>query len=483
MTFKKSAIRIGTTTETENGDITYSTSLDPCVDLFSQIGAIRGQSESRIQELFSNAYATNPDVASRIALWARDIRGGAGERRTYNLILRYLAIHDFDRLVRLLGRTHEVGRFDDLFSVFEDKRANKVVLQLYSEALVNKNGLAAKWAPRQGPIANSLRRYMGLSPKEYRKLVVGLTKVVETPMCEGPKDDFSSWKKINYEHVPSVASARYSKAFLKRDGERYKEYLDKVKKGTAKINTSAVYPYDVIKSSVNDATADVMWNNLPDYVKEGMGFIPMVDVSGSMSAPAGGDYRNKITCMDVAISLGLYLAERNKSLFEGLMLTFSSKPQIFEVPKGTVKEKFNAIRRMQWQMNTNLDRAMDCIIDVAIKGKVSQQDMPTHLLIISDMEFDAGTRTHISWGGNKDEGTGTVSDRTKEKFKKAGYEVPNLVWWNLNSRHGHTPVRSNEQGAALISGFSPSIMQSLLNSDMTPEKQMLKTIMVDRYAH
>jgi hypothetical protein len=479
--FKSVAVKIGTTTKTENNDVTFSSSLDACVDLFSQIGAIRGQPEERIRGLFSNAYGNDPDVASRIALWARDIRGGAGERRSFRIILQYLLMHDRDRLLRLVHRTAEVGRWDDLQELMGEHGLNNAILQVYAEALVNKNGLAAKWAPRDSrhPFAIRLRQYMGLTPKEYRKLIVGLSNTVEQIMCKGPKDDFSSWKDINYSHVPSVASARYSKAFAKRDGERYRAYLESVKKGTAKINTSAAYPYDVIKAFVDDETANVMWNNLPDFVKEGQAFLPIIDVSGSMSAPAGGavrDFRRGyLTCRDVAISLGLYLAERNKTHFERLAITFSAKPNIYEIPKGTIREKFNFLRRNAGTgYNTNLDLAMNLVLEVAREGKISQENMPTHLLVLSDMEFDGNNFGATNVG---------VADRTLAMFKEAGYNPPNIVWWNIQSRHGNTPVRAGDKSMALVSGFSPAIMTNLMNSDMTPQAQMLETVMVDRYAH
>lgn len=487
--FVKNAINVGTTTTTENGDKTYSTSLNACLDLFFQIGAIRGQGQKRVWDLFSPAYAEDPDLACRIALWARDIRGGAGERESFRLILKYLAEHDTDRLIRLLVVTPEVGRWDDLFSVLENNKAKNFVVSMFRKALDSGDGLAAKWAPREGTaksaIAKELRIALGLTPKEYRKTVVRLTNVVETPMCEGPKDDFSSWKKIRYENVPSVASARYSKAFGKRDGERYREYLESVAKGETKINTGAVYPYDVIKDSVTDKTADVMWNNLPDYVKDGQGFLPMIDISGSMLSPAGG--KGGTTCMDVAISLGIYLAERNKSAFKDLYLTFTGNSHLVSLPKGTIREKVNYVKRKDMGYDTNLDSAFHSILDVAVNGKVPQEDMPQTLIILSDMEFNPSyDGQNVRWDTHQNKyvpiGT-SASERAKQYFEEAGYKRPNIVWWNIQSRNGNTPVRHNETGMALVSGFSPSIMTSLLNQDMNPMSQLLATVGVSRYNH
>lgn len=461
--FTAAARNIGTTTETENGDVTFSTSLDACVDLFFQIGAIRGQKPERIRSLFSAGYGENPDLATKIALWGRDIRGGAGERQTFKEILKYLEVHDHDRVCRILNLVPEIGRWDDLFVLLESARVRPIVLKMYLSALAAKNGLAAKWAPRKGPIAKMMRDFFEWSPKRYRKTLVELTKVVETQMCA------KEWGQINYEHVPSVASARYGKAFGRHDQERYAAYLDSVKKGEKKINTGAVYPYDITKGGVPDGTADVMWNALPDYVPEGISFLPIIDVSGSMTCSAGGS--KSVTCMDVAISLGIYLAERNKTAFNRMCITFSANPSIIQIPKGTIKEKVNFIAKQEWQMNTNLDKAMDLILKIAVDGNVPIEDMPNHLLILSDMEFDGQG------------GKAPVAARIRQKFEAAGYSMPNIIWWNIQSRHGHTPIRFDQPGMALVGGFSPSLMKSLLANEIDPVRQMMATVDIERYKH
>lgn len=477
--FLSTAISVGTTTETENGDVTFSTSLDACVDLFFQIGAIRGQKPARIRGLFSAAYGENPDLASKILLWARDIRGGAGERETFREVLRYLSEHDTDRLGRLLNLVPTVGRWDDLFAVIDNERARKLILPMYRQALLEVNGLAAKWAPRKGPIAKMLREYFEFSPKEYRRAIVAATKVVETQMCA------KEWEKINYEHVPSVASARYGKAFGRHDQERYAKYLEAVKKGEKKINTGAVYPYDVIKGLVPNETADVMWNNLPDYVPERISFLPVIDVSGSMTSSANGK-KGGPSCMDVAVSLGIYLAERNKTAYNRMCMTFNTNPRIFQIPKGTIREKVAFVKGSDHQMcgSTDLDKAMKLIVDIAIQGKVPSSDMPTHLLILSDMEFNPNAYSSYDYKTGKYAVTASsASERTQELFIHAGYKIPNIIWWNIQSRHGNTPIRFDQKGMALVSGFSPSLMKSLLANEIDPVKQMMATVDIERYNH
>jgi len=480
-TFVNAARNVGTTTRTENGDVTFSSSLNMCVDLFFQGGAIRTAEEERIESLFSAAFYENPELAMRIMLYLRDVREGQGERRVFRTILKYLEKYDVDYLLRILHLVPVLGRWDDLFEVMNNEKSARAVLGLYAEALRNGDGLAAKWAPREKQnrrLAARLKNFLGMNWTQYRKLIVEASNTVEQKMCA------KQWDQINYSHVPSVASARYAKAFRRNDEARYQAYLEAVRTKTvdpstgkvAKINTSAVYPYDVIKPSVDDVTADTMWNELPDFVPEGMSFMPIVDVSGSMSCAAAGNTTgaNYVTCMDVAVSLGIYLAERNKSVFKNHGITFSTHPAFFEIPGGTIRQKVKYVISRNWDMTTNLDAAMRLILETAIKNRVPQEDMPNTLIVLSDMEFDSG--------GYCDRHS-SVADRTKARFSEAGYKMPNIVWWNIQSRNGSTPVRSNEHGMALVSGFSPSIMTSLLGGDMTPENIMLKAVMKDRYAH
>jgi hypothetical protein len=343
---------------------------------------------------------------------------------------------------------------------------------MFAFALRDGNGLAAKWAPRENSknkaFAKKLREFMNLSPRQYRKLVSGLTSVVESQMCA------KEWEGINFSHVPSVASSRYSKAFWKRQPERYGEFVQKATKGEVKINASALFPYECFKSSVDELTANALWNQLPDYVQEGVSFIPMVDVSGSMTARAGGT--GETSCMDVAISLGMYLAERNKTAFNRLLMTFSSDPAWVKVPNiDSVREKYRKIQGSNWGMSTNLDAGMRLVLDTAIKNKVPASDMPQYLLIMSDMEFNGG------YYGDKNT---SVAERTKKAFEQAGYEMPQIVWWNIQSRNGTTPVRADEKGMLLVSGCSPAITKTVLTGKrVTPYEAMMEVISVERYDH
>jgi len=335
--------------------------------------------------------------------------------------------------------------------------------------------------PRQGEVAAKLRNHLGWTPKFYRKRLVELTKVVETQMCA--KD----WDNINFNHVPSVASARYKKAFS-RHTEKYKEWAaalvskDPEVAKTVKVNASAVYPYDVMKGlinpygsvSYNQSNLDhilAQWEALPNYVGDA-NVLPLVDVSGSMTSPAGG-YQSKsgVTCLDVSISLGLYLADKNKGKFKDTFLTFSDKPELLNL-KGNLLDKIKQMATSKWEMNTNLHAAIAKILQVAIEGNVPQEEMPATLLILSDMQFDQCARYDDS-----------AMQMIARKYADAGYAMPNIVFWNLNA-HDNVPAKFNDNGVALVSGFSPAIVKGVLAADLdnfTPEAIMLKTIMSDRY--
>lgn len=464
---------------TENGMKARASTSNACVDLFFKIGASRGKN---IVPDFTAAYVQDRDIATRIALWVRDARGGAGERKLFRDILLELAKSDQDRCIAMMRKVPELGRWDDLLIFEKGSDLETAAFSMIQDALMEKNGLCAKWMPRKGDQAARLRSFLGWSPKRYRKTLVDLTKVVEQQMCA------KQWDEINFNHVPSVASARYKKAFA-RHTEKYKEWAAKLVstdpkvKETVKVNAGAVYPYDVLKGLIsigyganyNKSNLDhitAQWEALPNYVGDA-NILPLVDVSGSMTCRAGGHSSKSVTtCLDVAVSLGLYLADKNKGKFKDTFLTFSSNPQLLNL-RGDIVQKIKQMSTSEWQMSTDLHRAMDKILFVAETNKVPQEEMPEMLLILSDMQFNACTRFDHS-----------AMEMIRHKYEMAGYKVPVIVFWNLNAKD-NVPVKQDASGVALVSGFSPSIVKSVLSADMdqfTPEGIMMKTIMSDRYA-
>ena len=449
------------TVRTDNGMKTLESSMSDLVDLFFAIGASRGKD---LSTQFARALAQDETLALRMLAWARDVRGGAGEREVVRKILLNLEKTNPKALARILPHLAEFGRWDDLL-IFTSKEVKAKAFTLIGDALRERNGLAAKWMPRQGPLAAEIRTFFGMSPKFYRKSLVNLSKTVEQNMCA------QDWTGIEYGHVPSVAAARYQKAFKKHDEAGYNAYKAKLVTGEAKVNAAAVYPYDVIKSHKfgGDATViQAQWDALPNYIGDEL-VLPMCDVSGSMSCPVGGNAN--LTCMDVCVSLGLYLADKNTGPFKDMFLTFSAKSKI-EILKGDLLSKLAQLQRADWDMNTNLNAAFEEVLRVAKAGKVSANDMPKYVLIMSDMQFDQCARHDDS-----------AMQMIERKYSEAGYTVPNIVFWNLNAKAGQAPVKFDKKGTALVSGFSPAILKSILAAEeLDPTSVMMATLNSPRYS-
>lgn len=455
---------------TTNGMKASKSTSSKVVDLFFNIGASRGKD---IIPAFVAAYVEDKDLALRVALWARDARGGAGERKLFRDILVYLESTDTEIAKTALAKVPELGRWDDIF-VFKTQEMKEAAFSMLESALKAGNGLAAKWTPRKGPVAVEFRKFLGWSPKYYRKTLVGLTKVVETQMCA------NDWDNIEFSKVPSLASARYKKAF-NRHTTNFADYVNALISGdtSVKVNAGAVYPYDVLKgvgtynffNKVESNHVIAQWNALPNFVGDA-NILPMVDVSGSMSCPAGGPRsKSGTTCLDVAISLGLYLSDKNTGKFKDTFLTFSTSPELLTL-KGNIVEKSQQMAKSTWHMSTNLHAAFDQVLSVATQFKVPQSEMPEILLIMSDMQFNQCSRFDDS-----------AMEMIERKYAAAGYTAPQVVFWNLNSSD-NVPVKSDKSGVALVSGFSPAIMKAILTADMsefTPYGIMMKSIMDSRY--
>jgi hypothetical protein len=287
------------------------------------------------------------------------------------------------------------------------------------------------------------------------------------------------WDSINYSHVPSLAHARYKKAFT-RNGTSYADYVAKLVKGEAgvKINAGAVYPYDVLKgrigryNSMSKTELDALqaqWDALPNFIGDA-NVLPMVDSSGSMTCSAGKN--TGLSCLEVAILLGLYFADKNKGKFKDTFLTFSRTPKLVNL-KGNINQTIDQMNTGE-VANTDLNKAFDLILKTAVDNSVPQAEMPQTLVIFSDMQFDQGVVHDDS-----------AIEMIARKYEAAGYELPKVVFWNLNAAYGNAPVKFNKTGTALVSGFSPAIAKSILSGnldDFSPEAIMLKTVMVDRYA-
>lgn len=475
MNFKAAVANTEVYGQTANGAATLVSSLNPVVDLFFAIGSSRGKD---LTAPFAAAYGASREHALRVLAWARDVRGGAGERDTVRKLLQYLEANRPDDAELMIPFVPVYGRWDDLFA-FKTDRLRHASFALIDRALKDRNALAAKWMPRKNKPAvfkdgkqvrpadktqEELMKFMGLSQKQYRKLLVGLTDVVETKMCA------REWDKIEFGKIPSVAAARYQKAFGRNAADNYSKYKEALESGEAKVNASAIFPHDVVKSMFagDRVVAKAQWEALPNFLGDDM-ILPMVDLSGSMHCPVAG--APNLDCMDVAISLGLYLADKQKGAFKDMWLTFADTPKI-SILNGDIISKLDQMRHGEVGYSTNVEGAFKEVLRVAIKNKVAQAEMPKYILLLSDMEFNQAT------GG----ASVTLYEQFRNDFEAAGYELPKVVFWNLHARDGNVPVKFDTAGTALVSGFSPAILKSILSAKaFSPEGIMLEAIMDPRY--
>ena len=474
-------------TYTENGALTNRSTNSYCLDLFATIGALRNAEDNEIISRFIKAYTEDRNMAMKILFFARDIRGGLGERRAFRSIFKWLSLHEADSVRKNIANVPEYGRFDDLLSLL-DGPCEKDMLSFIKEQLDKdlaalKIGdtvsLLAKWLPSVNTSnkdsvksAKKLAKALGFSDAEYRKVLVSLRAEIKLMENYLREKDYS----FSYEKQPSKALYKYRLAFLRNDKERYSAFLEKAESNPSVINTGTLTPYDVIRpimyraeeeieiSEEERRSMDITWKALPDYTGA-ENALAVVDGSGSMYCGFG------YTPATVAQSLGIYFAEHNKGCFHNHFITFSENPRLVEVQGRDIVEKLRYCMSFDECANTDLQRTFDLILKTAIQNKAKQEEIPEKLYIISDMEFDY-CANHAEMSN---------FECAKEKFAKHGYRLPQIVFWNVNSRNQQQPVTKNEQGVALVSGASPQIFSMLSEGILDPYSFMLKTLSSERY--
>lgn len=452
-------------TKTANGMKAHSTSGSSVLEFFSKSGALRaGKKLNEGLTLFKRAYSEDPLLAMKALFYARDIRGGQGERQLVKDCLGWLAGEAPNVVASNIPNVAKFGRWDDL-KALTNTDVQGVAIAVWANALRAGDGLAAKWMPRKGPWFAWVRKDLGMKCGEFRRYIASMTKVVETQMCN------KEWEAINYSHVPSVANTKYLKAFHRNDGPRYREFITKAVKGEVKINSGTLYPSDIVRMTTpygtmasQNPTADALWKQLPDWIGgSGQQILAMVDTSGSMNGEP----------MLVAVSLGMYVSERLTGPFKDVILTFSESPQFHKVEGKTVAERVNSLSRAHWAMNTNLEKAFKVMLQRAVDNKLAPEHMPTTLLIISDMQFDQCVHAPNQ----------NAVQMAKDAYERSGYQFPKVVFWNVNASKNQ-PAKKDTVGTALVSGYSPSIMKSILEMkpQATPMDLMLETLNGERYA-
>lgn len=483
MDFSTAAMKTSSLTTTENGAAALNTTGNSCLDLFGCIGSLRESDVNRVERLFADAYQENPLFATKMAFYARDIREGLGERETFRRIIRYMAEYHPEALKNNIDLIGIFGRYDDLYSLIGTPMENEMwsaMKKQFEEDLRNAAdgnavSLLAKWI-KTADASSSKTRELGILTAQklgypvysFKRLVRNLRKhigIVEALMSAG------KWDEIEYSTVPSRAMMIYRNAFWNHDADRYREFIDKAVNGEVEIKSGTLYPYDLVEkifhysfvsgNAREDKAIEAQWRQLPNYVEPGTNAIVMADTSGSMSGRP----------MDTAIGLAVYFAERNLGAYHNMWMSFSSSPKIHMLKGETLAQKINNMDMRDWSGSTDLKKAFDLVLNIAIENHVSIEEMPKSIIVISDMEIDCCSNR--DW---------LFYDEIKQEFAEHGYEIPNIIFWNVNSRHDIFHADSTRKGVQLCSGQSPTMFKQLVSCiGKTPIEMMEDTINVERY--
>ena len=502
------------TSVTENGALGYRTSDKELLDINFSVTSMRSMSESEIIDKFMKAYYEDPTLAIKWLFFARDVREGLGERRLFRVCIKHLVENVQVDLVRvLIPLVPEYGRWDDLWCLL-DTELRGVVITLVSRQLghdtvgmeYNKSiSLLGKWLPSINTSSEETKRYahiikhgLGMSEKNYRKLLSKLRKYLDVTEV---KMSTKNWSSIDYSAVPSRANLIYNTAFLRNDEERRREYLEALQKGETKINAGVLFPHDIVHKYCNgysyprnfDTTCEELWKALPDYVQGAGNTICVADGSGSMCSTVGG---TRVTALEVANALAIYFSERSSGQFKDQYITFSENPQLVNFQNAkNLKEKLDIAYRYNEVANTNIEAVFDLILQTAINKHMTQDELPQNILILSDMEFDdcacgngeVSTYYDYFWQKMRTRMPYKKPDKKlfqtfAERYAEHGYKLPRLVFWNICSRTGTIPVKENDLGVALVSGFSPSIAKMVLSNSTDPFECLLEQLNSDRYS-
>lgn len=477
---------------TENGAAGYDTTGTALLDLNFAVASLRNESEKKIIDQFVRAFYEDRVLAVKWLFFLRDVRGGLGERRSFRVIFRYLAGSFPEMTEGLVELMAEYGRFDDLLCLFDtpvqEKALTVLKAQLEKDVQAMENGggvsLCAKWMPGNNTSSEASKRaaavlqeFMGLTSREYRKMLASLRShlhVTETAMSAG------RWEEIDYERVASRANVLYRNAFLLHDETRRKKYLQEVQDHHAVIHAGVLMPHEIVaqyavrsgwglKVGAEDTALEALWKNLPDRVAGAENILCVVDGSGSMLCPVG---KGTVTALHVSNALGIYFAERMGGEYRNRFITFSNRPRYVDLSAcRTLKEKLELAFSHNDCTNTNLEATFELVLQTALENHLTQEELPQTILVISDMEFDRAVCSD----------TDTLFDSIKKRFAWYGYQMPKLVFWNVNSRTNVIPVRENELGISLVSGFSVNVCRMVLSGELNPFDCLKKILEDERY--
>ena len=481
--------RLNNVKSTENGALAYSSTLSKVYDMFAFGGAYRARTPEDVVLLFKEAYNEDPVYALRCLFYLRDCREGQGERRFFRVAYRWLIQNHLSAALRNIDRIPEYGRWDDLIYICEGTRMESKAFDIIKSQLLldikcKTPSLLGKWMPSENAsseetarIANKIRMYLRLNHREYRKMLSELRKrinVVERLMSAG------RWDEIEFDKIPSRAGFIYRNAFARRDliAKKYEKFI---KDENTSVNAKTLYPYDIVAKarelsyddrnnmeSVNRMAINKYWANLPDYFEGSTNSVlAVVDTSGSMTWGTGS-----VKPIDVAISLGIYAGEHSKGPFKNCYISFASRPQLIQIRGADFCDKVRRIYQTNLCDNTNLLAVFDLLLSMLRTGAAKASDLPKSIVVISDMEIDAGS----NWR-NRDR-VGTEMEQVRLKWASYGYKLPKLVYWNVNARNN--TILDAGPNVSYCSGCSPILFQQVITGK-TGIDLMLDKLNSDRY--
>jgi len=477
---------------TENGAVGYMTTGKELLDLNFKTSSLRNKSEDEIFKLFLKAFHEDKLLAIKWLFFMRDTREGMGERRSFRIILNGLG-HQHPTIAKeLISLVPEYGRWDDLYSLMDGDLTEYVVDFIYQQLqedcgnYLNKKpiSLLAKWLPKESTkkykkVYNILLKKFGMTPKEYRRIISDLRKyldVVEVKMSA------NEWNKVNYNTIPSKANLLYKDAFLRHDKERRNEYLNDLKNGNnnAKINAKVLMPHEIVHRYMDkyewgdiddfDESLEQLWKALPNYVNSESFSMFVRDGSYSMTTKIGN---TNITCLDISTALAIYFSEHCKGEYKDNFITFSNRPKVIDLSNcSSLREKIEKCHAEDDCSNTDIYKVFKLILDTAVNNKYTQEQLPKNIVVVSDMEFDDATTTSDYQ---------TLFETIQAEYLLHGYDLPRLVFWNVCSRTGAIPLKTNKNGVCLVSGFNPTIMDMVLSGELDPYKCLVNKLNSSRY--
>lgn len=486
---------------TENGALGYRTTQSALLDLNFQVASLRNMSDEEVANAFMKAYCENKILAVKWLFFLRDVRGGLGERKSFRTMMMHLASTHPEVVVKVVPVIADYGRWDDVLTLANpdhrlDKSIVKTVVDLVKStiqsdlaAMKNQKSctLLAKWMPSAYSKCKDTRKAGQFWSKQlypsikddnsrertYRKMLSMLRQyldVVERKMVA------QEWDQISYEAVPSKANILYRNAFMRHDEDRRTAFLEAANNGEVKINSSVAFPHDIVHQygryiRDTDSALEALWKNLPNTVNDkGDNVLVVRDGSESMTwTPVEG---TKVTPLEVATALAIYFSERITGQFKDSFITFSACPEFVDLSNlSSLHDKLIKTYAEDDCSNTDIEAVFDLILTTAVRADMPQEEMPSTILILSDMEFDASRHNFSA----------RLFDSISKQYQAHGYKLPRLVFWNLNSRTGTIPVKENEMGVALVSGFSTNLAKMVMSNETDPYKVLVKTLESDRY--